>query len=175
MAAACVSESGLTGWTASNDYYLILHLEHTPALPVQNCVARQQHGQLLSITPYLEWNLQTDDLIAGFGFGLRVCESLQSLQLNSSSFIEMEDNREQLTVSYSDVPSEVPLKKELSSVKPKGCKVHEFMIQLLKKRVGEEEAVEDEAVEEEVGEEEAVEEEVVEEEVGGGGGCGGRG
>ncbi|KAI4796004.1 hypothetical protein KUCAC02_029509 [Chaenocephalus aceratus] len=32
-----------------------------------NCVARQQHGQLLSITPYLEWNLQTDDLIAGFG------------------------------------------------------------------------------------------------------------
>ncbi|KAI4799056.1 hypothetical protein KUCAC02_019280, partial [Chaenocephalus aceratus] len=68
-------------------------------------------------------------------FGLRVCESLQSLQLNSSSFIEMEDNREQLTVSSSDVPSEVPLKKDLSSVKPKGCKVHEFMIQLLKKRV----------------------------------------
>ncbi|KAF3860041.1 hypothetical protein F7725_000296 [Dissostichus mawsoni] len=63
-----------------------------------------------------EWNLQNDDLK---GFGLRVCESLQ---LNSSSFIEMENNREQLAVSSSDVPSE-------------GCKVHEFMIQLLKKQV----------------------------------------
>ncbi|KAK5898781.1 hypothetical protein CesoFtcFv8_008327 [Champsocephalus esox] len=51
----------------------------------------------------------------------------------------MEDNREQLTVSSSDipsdVPSDVPLKKDPSPVKPKGCKVHEFMIQLLKKRV----------------------------------------
>ncbi|KAK5920870.1 hypothetical protein CgunFtcFv8_024627 [Champsocephalus gunnari] len=51
----------------------------------------------------------------------------------------MEDNREQLTVSSSDipsdVPSDVPLKNDLPPVKSKGCKVHEFMIQLLKKQV----------------------------------------
>ncbi|KAK5925849.1 hypothetical protein CgunFtcFv8_021473 [Champsocephalus gunnari] len=47
----------------------------------------------------------------------------------------MEDNREQLAVSYSEVPSDGLLRKYLSPVKPKGCKVHEFMIRLLKKQV----------------------------------------
>ncbi|KAI4795482.1 hypothetical protein KUCAC02_031384, partial [Chaenocephalus aceratus] len=57
----------------------------------------------------LRWNLQTDDLT---GFGLRVCESLQ---LNSSSFIEMEDNGEQLAVNSSEVPSEVSSEERSAS------------------------------------------------------------
>ncbi|XP_071057769.1 putative uncharacterized protein DDB_G0287113 [Pseudochaenichthys georgianus] len=47
----------------------------------------------------------------------------------------MEDNREQLVVNSSEVPSEVPLRKDPPPVKPKTCKVHEFTIQLLKKQV----------------------------------------
>ncbi|KAF3859926.1 hypothetical protein F7725_000181 [Dissostichus mawsoni] len=42
----------------------------------------------------------------------------------------MENNREQLAVSSSDIPSDVP-----SEVPSEGYKVHEFMIQLLKKQV----------------------------------------
>ncbi|KAI4798389.1 hypothetical protein KUCAC02_022075 [Chaenocephalus aceratus] len=79
----------------------------------------------------------------------------------------MEDNREQLAVSYSEGPSEGPLRKYPPPVKPKGCKVHEFMIRLLKKQGGpvrKEEAVEEEEVEVAVEEEEVAVEVAVEEE-----------